>query len=324
MNTKNIVVLASLTAIIASSIFLLKKREQAPSDPSILTIGILQTASHPALDATRQGFEQALRKELGDKVNFIVRNAQGSVANTHTIAQSFAANNSIASIFAIATPAAQAIAAVETSKPLFIAAVSDPQAAGLLRPGGNVCGSSDMVDPAILIDIVQQLLPTAHTIGLLSSAGEPNSQVQVARLTKTLQERGLVPVATAVSSEADVPAATTALCQKVDAIILPNDNVMSSSIQLIASLALKNNKPLIASDNMLVTYGALAARGVDYHASGAQAAHYAYEVLVNNKKPSELPVAQPTMGPLMINKKTAAALNIPLPIVHNDQIMIVE
>src|SRR5581483_5333749 len=182
-----------------------------------------------------------------------------------------------------------------------------------IRPQGNICGSSDMVEAATIVNLVKKLVPTATTIGLLYNNGEINSQVQVERLTKELQQQGLQPVAVGVTSEADVPVAMTSLCHKVDVIVLPNDNIMSSSIQLLASLAIKHKKPLIASDNLLVEKGAFAARGVDYYASGAQAANCALEVLKQSKKPYEVSLAQPVMGQIMINKKTAQEVGIILP-----------
>ncbi|HSW73520.1 MAG TPA: ABC transporter substrate-binding protein, partial [Candidatus Limnocylindria bacterium] len=296
---------------ISSLIFL--KQHTPPTDNHVLTIGILQTASHPALDAAREGFEDTVRTALDGKVEFVVRNAQGSITSAHTIAQSFHANPTIAGIYAIATPAAQAIASVEKEKPIFLAAVTDPHAAGVLQPNGNVCGSTDMVTPDTIVNLVKTLVPQAKTVGLLYNSGEINSKIQVERLTAALRAQGLQPLEVGVTSEADVPAATTSVCQKADVIVLPNDNVMSSSIQLIASLALKYKKPLIASDNLLVKHGALAARGVDYKASGAQAGTYAVDVLQHGKKPSELPLAQPVMGPIMINKKVASELGIVIP-----------
>jgi putative ABC transport system substrate-binding protein len=307
---KIIVLITVGTLLGIGSIMLLKRHEPTQQHDEHITIGILQTASHPALDAARQGFEEVIHQELPDAV-LVTHNAQGSLATAHTIAQSFHAHTDIDGIFAIATPAAQAQAAVEKTKPIFIAAVTDPASAGLTHT--NVTGSTDAVDSATIIELLMQLVPQAKTIGLLYNSAELNSQVQIAHLKTALQRHGLAIVPVSFTSEADVAAATTSACNKVDAIIIPNDNILSASIDLVASIALKNRKPLIASDTMLVKRGVLAARGVDYKASGAQAAHYAVAVLRDGKKLSDLPIVHPAMSPVMINKKTAQALNIAVP-----------
>ena len=76
----------------------------------------MQTASHPALDAAREGFMHTMQNKLHSDISFIVQNAEGSIAHAHAIAQRFQSNKKIDGFFAIATPAAQALAAVEKNR----------------------------------------------------------------------------------------------------------------------------------------------------------------------------------------------------------------
>ena len=276
------------------------------SSSSKFTIGILQTASHPALDAAREGFMETVDRALPNEVTFLVRNAQGSIANAHTIAQSFHAHDSIDAVFTIATPAAQAMASVEKHKPVFFAAVSNPQAAGIIQ--SNITGSVDMIDVIKLVESLKDLVPQAQTIGIVFTTAEANSRHQVSLMKRAVINAGLTPLEFGISSEAEVPAAIIAACQKSDALLLPNDNVLSSSIQLIAATALKHKTPVIASDILLVDHGILAALGINYRASGAQTAQLALEVLTQGKKPHELPITKPLTHELRINKDTLQAL----------------
>jgi putative ABC transport system substrate-binding protein len=319
---KIVLIIGSMIALISGLIII--KQAKKPVSTKAYTIGILQTASHPALDAARDGFITVLKEKLGDDVDFVENNAQGSIANAHTIAQQFHADKQFSGFFAIATPAAQAMSAVEKEKPIFIAAVTDPNALGLIHPTTNVCGTKDMIDVKAEVEMLQQLLPDAKTVGLLYASGETNSIALVKQMRQELQALGLTPIDFAVSSEADMPAVVELACRKTDVILAPTDNMVASSISLIASIANKHKKPLIVSDNMLVKFGALAARGVDYKESGKQAARIAYQVLVEGKQPHELPIEQAKSECIFINRQTLQNLGLTIPAAIENHVTIVD
>jgi len=307
---KKIVLISAIIFGLAITFLIIKKRTASHNG---FKIGILQTASHPALDDVRDGFMTELKNKLGNEVEFVVQNAQGSVAQAHAIAQQFAAGSSFNGFFAIATPAAQAIGAVEKSKPIFIAAVTDPNALGLIHATTNVCGTRDMIDVNAEVEMLTQLLPQAKTVGLLYTSGETNSIALVKIMHLELEKRGLQVADFAVSSEADMQNMVELACRKVDVILAPTDNIVASTIALIVSITLKNKKPFIVSDNKLVMFGALAARGVDYQASGKQTAQIAYDVLVNGQKPFNLPIVQAASEKVFINQATLQELELTLP-----------
>lgn len=311
MNKKNITLL-SIFIIAVTAIVCLKQNTKTKSKTRF-TVGILQTASHPALDAARDGFIEELQETIGQDISFVVRNGQGSIANIHTIAQQFHHDKNIQTIFAIATPAVQAITTIEKSKPIFIAAVTDPQALGLIHPTTNVCGTKDMIDVSEEFDMIKKLLPQAQTVGLLYNNGELNSITLANLMRKVAKEHNLTPIEFAVSSESDLPAAAQIAFFKTDIVLTPTDNMVASSITMLAALANKNKKPLIVSDNMLVKEGALASRGVDYKESGKQTAQIAYQVLINDQKPHSLSIEQAKSDKVFINTKVATSLNITIP-----------
>lgn len=323
MNKKNLILL--LCALGGVTTFFVYQKYTSISKPKTrFTIGILQTASHPALDAARDGFIEELQKTLGNDVSFSIRNGQGSIANIHTIAQQFHHDKNIQSIFAIATPAVQAISTIEKNKPIFIAAVTDPQTLGLIHPITNVCGTNDMIDVSGEIMLLTKLLPKAQTVGLLYNNGELNSITLANLMRQALKEHNLTPIDFAVTSESDLPTAAQIAFTKVDLVLAPTDNMVASSITLLVSLADKNKKPLIVSDNMLVSNGALASKGVDYKQSGKQTAQIAYQVLVHNKKPYELPIEQAKSDKVFVNTKVATLLNVTIPDSLKYDIVLVE
>jgi putative tryptophan/tyrosine transport system substrate-binding protein len=308
---KKIVVLLTIALALMASLVIVKQIGQSTS--ATYTIGILQTASHPALDAARDGFVEELKNKLGSSVAFVIQNAQGSVANAHALAQQFHANKRLSGFFAIATPAAQAMTTVEKERPIMIAAVTDPVALGLIHPTTNVCGTKDMIDVPSEIEMLIALVPQAHHIGLLYTSGELNSIALVTKMRQELQKRGLKATDFAFGSETDVQAMVALACRKTDLLLAPTDNMVASTISVIATTALASKKPLIVSDTMLVRSGPLAARGVDYKASGKRAAQIAFQVLVGGKKPGDIPIEQAESSELFINQSTLRALGLSVP-----------
>ena len=319
---KNILITSLI--IIFSMIFIIVRHINQPISAATHTIGILQTASHPALDACRDGFIEELKNKMGDDIEFTIKNAQGSVAQAHTIAQQFHLNKQCNAFFVIATPAAQAMSAVEKKKPIIISAVTDPHALGFIHPMTNVCGVTDMVDVKAEIKMLTQLVPQAKKVSLLYTSGETNSIALVKQMHQELKAHNLIPIDFAVSNEADMHAMVDLACRKTDVILTPTDNTVAATIPVITAITLKYKKPLIVSDNMLVKFGALAAQGINYKDSGKCAARIAYNVLVENKKPYNLPIEQPKNDEIFINEATLNKLGLTVPKILQKHVILVK
>ena len=293
--------------------FILVKQLKKNRSTTKYTIGILQTASHPALDAARSGFTDALKETFGDTIHCIIQNAQGSIITAHTIAQQFHTNPQIDCFFTIATPAAIALSTVEKKRPIVIAAVTDPQALGLIHPTTNVCGVRDMINVKAEINMLAQLVPQAKTIGILYTSGETNSLTMVQEMHKELEKHNLISLDFTVLNETEIPTAVGLACRKTDALLAPTDNTVAATISLISTITHEHKKPLFVSDNMLVKFGALAARGIDYKESGKQAAAMVQKILIGHKKPAELSIENGHTEKIIINSKIARDLHIIIP-----------
>ena len=278
-----------------------------------LTIGILQTAHHPALDLARQGFEELLRQKLGDRINFLRQNADGSIVNAHLIAQNFHTNKTVAAILTIATPATQAAAAIEKEKPVIFSVVTDPDSLDLFKTNHNVCGSSDMIDVPGLVTLLKQLISQAKTVAILFNPAEANSQILVQRMRHELKNNNLEPIDVGITTESEIAQAVTIACHKADALWAPTDNLIATAIKTVSAIARNHKKPLIVSDNLLVKEGALAARGIDFRDCGKQAAEQAIDVLIHGKKPEILATRKQTQNTIFINKACLQHLNLSVP-----------
>lgn len=286
-----------LLAILASifGIFFLKKSSQKP------VIGVLQTASHPALDLALKGFQE----EIGEEFELRVQNAEGLIPQAQLIAQQFHRDPNVKGLFTIATPATQVMVHMEKEKPIVFSAVTDPAVLGISSKQKNVTGCRDMIDVPRQIDLLITLCPEAQTVALLFSPGEVNSVSMVKCFEKELEKRGLKSVQVGIQSESEIAMATQVACQRADVILTPTDNLVASAIQQIVRISKKHQTPLIVSDNLLVEKGALAACGVNYEDSGKEAAKMLRKILKENQSPENIPIRKAAKGQVVLNKEFA-------------------
>lgn len=309
MQYKNITLSILITGLIILGI-IIGKTTHKTNQNSVVKIGILQTASHPALDAARNGFIDAIHNKLGSNVEFTTHNAQGSIVNAHTIAEHFHADDSIKGIYAIATPALQAIASIEKNKPIFIAAVTNPHELNIINEKTNICGTTDMIDISGTIKAIKNILPHVVTIALLYNPSEANSVAQVKIMDKELQKNFITPIYIGIATEVEIPQAVASALSKADALLTPTDNLIASAMPIISHLARTAQKPLIACHNQAVEQGAFMARGVDYYESGKETGNIAVEILHNGKQPFNVPIRPTKSDTIVINKQVLNELNI--------------
>ena len=284
-------------------------------------IGIMQIISHPALDNARQGFEDAF-KEAGLKVDFDRQDAQGEVSTANVIANKFVSDK-VDLIFSIATPTTQAAVNATSTIPVVFSAVTDPKSAGLLKE--NVTGSSDRVDNiGEQLDILKQLNPNAKKIGILFNSSEQNSLTQVEAIKKAAAEKGIEVIEQSVTSPSEITQALGVLLPKVDALYIPTDNLVVSSMPAVVERANAAKKIIIASDEGSVVTGALYTKGIDFYELGKEAGKLAIQILKDGKKPSELEYVTLKPTNLVFNKKSLEAIGLTLPDSLKDQVKFID
>jgi putative tryptophan/tyrosine transport system substrate-binding protein len=287
-------------------------------EKKVKKIGITQIVEHPALDASRKGFIEALKSkgfEEGKNLEIDFQNAQGEPATAQTIAQNFVSKKKDL-ILAIATPTAQASFNATKSIPILITAVTDPVQAGLVKtldkPETNVTGTSDNVPIDTQFELLKKLVPNGKKVGILYNTSEANSEIQVNSAKKAAPSFGLEILATGVTNVNEVPQALDTLLGKIDVLYVPTDNMVASAMPIISSQAFKKNIPIIGSERGQVEAGALATTGIDYYKLGFQTGLVAVEVL-NGKAPKDIPVTTLKDMQLVINTDAAKKLNITIP-----------
>lgn len=277
-------------------------------------IGINQLVQHPALDAAAAGFKEAFA-DAGVEVNFEEQNANGEQSTALTIAQQFA-NDDLDLVLAVATPAAQATVQNISDIPVLFTAVTDAEAAELVdsneAPGANVTGTSDIAPLEDQLELLEELVPDAESIGVVYASGEVNSQVQVDALTEAAEPRGLAVETQTVTTVNEIQQAVDALGD-VDVIYVPTDNMVVSGIASLVQIAEQNSIPVLAAEAGTVEGGAAATLGIDYTELGRQTGEMALGILQDGDDPATTPVQTAEEFTYVINEEAAERQGITIP-----------
>lgn len=277
-------------------------------------VGILQYMEHDSLTAAREGFEAELADngyKAGDQLTLDYQNAQGDQANLQTISEQLINNNDL--VLAIATPAAQSLATASTDTPVLFTAVTDPLSADLVesikKPGGMLTGTSDQAPIDKQVELLGQAVPEAKTVGILYNTSERNSEVQVETAQPLLEKAGYKVVLKGISNTNDVQDAVTSLMKDVDAVFIPTDNTVASTMTMIGELSVANKVPVIGGSTDMVDEGGLLTYGTNYEALGRQTAKMALKIL-DGASPADTAVEYPETVSLHVNEEMAKKLGI--------------
>ena len=259
---------------------------------STYKIGVLQLTEHAALDASNEGFVAAL-DDAGIDYEIDQQNAQNDQSACQTIASKLV-NDGDDLILTIGTPAAQAVASATSDIPIIGTAITDFAESGLVAdneaPGGNVTGSSDLTPVADQIDLLQQLVPDAKTVGLLYCTAESNSEVQIAMAEEALDEAGIAHERYTVSSSNEIQQVVESMVGKVDAVYTPTDNTIAAGMATVSMVANENGLPVIVGCDTMVEDGGLASYSINYYDLGYKAGEMAVEILTEGANPAEMPI----------------------------------
>ncbi len=283
------------------------------SNNKVKQIGIIQISEHDCLDGARIGFIDKLAElgyKDGENIKIEYQNAGGDQNVLNQIANNFTKSNKKDLIFAISTPAAQTVSNLESSTPILITAVTNPELSGLKKD--NITGTHDMIPVGKQIGLIKELIPNAKKVGFLYSSAEINSKHQTIMANEEAKKLGLDAKDYTVSNLNELEQVIEYMVGKVDAIFIPTDNLVVSSMPLVSRCAEKHGIPIICSETASVKNGALATYGMDYYNLGRLTAEKAVEVL-KGKNPADIPIETLSDIKLTLNETVAEKLKIKIP-----------
>ena len=286
---------AALAATMALTLAACGGEGQSADDPDGYTIGICEQMEHVSLSEATQGFMDGLTELLGaDKVVFREQNAGGEQTNCTTIMNGFLAEG-VDLILANATWPLQAAASATADTPILGTSVTDYAVALGLDEfdgtvGGNISGTSDLVDLEAQAAIISELFPDAGTVGLLYCSGEPNSVYQIETVRGYLEPLGYACEIFAFTDVNDLASVTQAACDASDVIYIPTDNTVATNVESVANVVLPAGVPIVGGDPGICSGCGVATIATDYYELGRLTAEMAAQVLTGEADISSMPV----------------------------------
>ena len=233
-----------------------------------IKIGITQIVEHQSLDDVRQGVFDSLKANgYGeDKVEISYKNAQGDFGTAQIIAQEFKNTSDI--VVAISTPSAQAAVNNIKDKPIFFAAITNPESAGVLAE--NVTGVSDRSPVKKQVELIKEILPETKKIGIVYNTSEQNSFYLTDEFKKEAEKNGYEVVIKGITNVNEIASALDTILPEIDVLYTTIDNTIASTYPLIIEKSKKANKPVIGATKNYVDQGALASEGISDYKVGYQ------------------------------------------------------
>lgn len=255
-------------------------------------IGVVQLVDHEALNDSVRGITDGL-KARGLAGSLDLQNAHGDQSTLKTIGDRFV-HKDAKLIFAVATPAVQAMARATKTIPIVGAAVTSYTAAKVIasneHPGGNVTGVSNIGPVAAQLDLFMKLVPNAKRVGTIYNAGEINSVVQIELLRAAAEQRGIELEEATVTNLTDLQSAVVSMSKKVDGFVFPTDNVVVAGMAVVLRTTVPAHQVTVSGDMGSLAAGCTAAMTVDYYKLGLQAAQLGADILEGRTTAAETPI----------------------------------
>ena len=216
-------------------------------------------------------------------------------------------------------PSAQAAKRATSTIPIVFGTGGDPIKAGLVdsfnRPGANLTGYTLLTNEmeSKRVGLLRELVPGAALVGVLLNPkfvpGAQQSQ-QIENAARTVDQK--LVIATASSDEELSAAFASLVRERVNALLVAADPYFDTRRDRIIAFAAQNRLPAIYQFREFAAAGGLISYGPRITDGYRQAGNYTGQIL-KGAKPGNLPVLQPTKFEMVINLKTANALNLALP-----------
>jgi len=218
------------------------------------------------------------------------------------------------------TPAALAAKQATKTIPIVATIVADPVGLGLVatlaRPGGNITGLSN-VSPDLAakqLQLLQEVKPQVSRVLVLRNMANPATRIWWNELQAAERALGLHLRVVDVQAASDLSGNLfpSILHAQPDAIFVMPDAIFLVQPVPLIDFARKNRFPLFAGFREMVEAGALMSYTPNLADLLRRAPAYVDKIL-KGTKPADLPVEQPTKFELVINLRTAKAVDLAIP-----------
>lgn len=242
------------------------------------------------------------------------RSADNAAAALASLAaQTIAAKTDV--IVAYGTPAVVTAKKATSKIPIVMAPAGDPVGSGLVaslaRPGGNVTGmASNTAEVAgKMLQLIREVKPGARRVAVLANADDPFTKAFLAELHDAAARIRMTLGVSRVRAPADYEQAFAEWQHlSVQALVVQPSVARNRAIELASRYRI----PAIAPITAFAEAGGLMSYASSLKETARKAASFVDRIL-KGARPADLPVEQPTVYELVLNLKTARALELEFP-----------
>src|SRR5262245_54340601 len=279
-------------------------------------IGFLRVGEPPA--AFIDGFRQGLREVgLMEGRDFVIEFALPQNASQVPSAAAELVRRRVDILLASGTPSVLPARDAAGQIPVVFVATFDPVATGLVaslaRPGGNITGMTSISGDVIAkrLQLVTELIPNVARIAILVRQASPTAAQYVRESQTAARDMGIALQIENAGNVSNLDAMFLAV-NGASVLLVADDAEFTARRAELAQLGIKHRLATVSGLKEMVEAGALMAYGGSFAELYRRAASHVHKVLEGHS-PRDLPVEQATKFELVLNLKTAKALDIEVP-----------
>jgi ABC-type uncharacterized transport system substrate-binding protein len=287
---------------------------QAPS--RVWKIGVLANESWPPLEGLRHGLRDLGYVE-GKSHVFVYRFAEGRAERFPALASELV-SLPVDLIVSWGTPASLAATQATSTIPVVMSA-GDPIGAGIVsnlaRPGGNVTGMSVQMaeQEGKRLELLKKLLPNLSRVAVISNPSNPYCAIAVREARLGATALGLQIDLLEASDLRSLDNMFQMMSRiRAEAVLVVADPFLAGERVRLAEQMIKNRLPSMYSYHEHVVAGGLMTYTTNYYDVFRRQGLF-IDKIIKGAKPGDLPVQQPIKFELVLNLKTAKALDLAIP-----------
>jgi putative tryptophan/tyrosine transport system substrate-binding protein len=317
MNTK-IVCLALCTMLVA-----LCSSAEAQQPGKVPQIGLIRPSrsDHPGSQALIAAFRQGLRDlgyVEGQNIKLVIRWADGNRDRLPQLANELVGLN-VDVMVTGGNSATQAAKRASSTIPIVMTQVADPERDGLVvslaRPGANITGLTHMNTELAgkRLELLKESVPKTSRVAVLWNPANPAQAFNFKEIETAAKALAVSLRSLPVRGPEDFDGAfDAAIKDRVHSIFVSSDGIINSHREELVNRIAKNRLAAMYTESEWADAGGLMVYGPSNTDLYRRAATYVDKIL-KGKKPTELPIEQPTKFELIINLKTAKQIGLNIP-----------
>ena len=271
-------------------------------------------------NADAEAFGKEMREGLakagyieGRNVLLDIRSAQGRTDWLPKLAAELVAAN-VDVLVALYTPCARAARQATRDIPI-VAIIANPVETGfiasLARPGGTITGVSLMAAEAHgkCVEVFGDMLPSVRKVAALGNASDPFMPLFFEKIHLSAKAAKIEIIEAQVRGVDEIEGAFASFVRDGAGALVMQGSLPSRTV---ADLSLKQRLPAASFTRSFAEVGGLMSYGPNATDSFQRGVYFVIKILQGGR-PAEIPAEQPTKFELVINLKTAKALDISMP-----------